>query len=205
MHGSAAASLSSPNSTRLRKLRATVENALRNEMATTAVWYADKRVSRRAFEVGSLSVRKTRAPSQAGDAVVRRDRGRAAPGAEFLRERGLRARGARPRDARFSSAASGRRSLGTTVRGARRRKTYGVARQPVAQFERGVTSATAHPELRARLLAARCLARDAAPGRDLGVWCSFGTSAMDAPPRASFRRNAADTRIAWRRWSPRCR
>ena len=38
-----------PQSVRLRKLRATVENALRNEMATTAVWYADKRGRRVPF------------------------------------------------------------------------------------------------------------------------------------------------------------
>ncbi|KAJ8600756.1 hypothetical protein CTAYLR_006090 [Chrysophaeum taylorii] len=38
------------------------------------------------------------------------------------------------------------------------RKTYGAPRQPVAQFRRGQTSRTAPVELRARLLAARCLA-----------------------------------------------
>ena len=48
MQGSAPAPIdTTPQSARLRKLRATVENALRNEMATTAVWYADKRVDPR--------------------------------------------------------------------------------------------------------------------------------------------------------------
>ena len=46
MQGSAPAPIdTTPQSARLRKLRATVENALRNEMATTAVWYADKLVT----------------------------------------------------------------------------------------------------------------------------------------------------------------
>ena len=116
MQGSAPAPIdTTPQSARLRKLRATVENALRNEMATTAVWYADKLVTLSRGNVEDV----------------------------LLLARSFYASGDHARAAR---------ALET-------RKAYGSARQPAAQFERGVTAASAAPELRARLLAARCLAK----------------------------------------------